>query len=470
MNFQANDSPGSVLHPREDDPARERTIRPLFFTFKSLLLLPRLEAQNVGGQDKATNRNHRQHPSHRSNSKGESVTRTEKLKIAAQRVRGGELPRSAFQSLPCVFLGQPTGETVGCKTCGGSIQLKLYSCVKHSTCTVNVKKPVEGIANCRCSDYVPKIPPKPKVLPPHRFIFEAEAFATEVPPYPSDGRYRGRGVVIVGGGKYWPSAYVCARMVRHVGCDLPIQVWYIGNEERDDRYSKLLAPYGVETVDATAHPLAASTRSKLRGFSGHPPYEVKTFAVLHSPFEEVLLIDADNYPCTDPTVLFDEPRYRRSGGVFWPDLPNTLRWAKWKDWGIEPFGPQCGWEVGQYVLNKQIAWRQLNLARWYDDHGDWCYGGGSHHDHGDKGPHRVAWAVYRTEPTFYSLHVAWKHFAFLQAGPDGHTPMFIHRCRSKFSLAPTHFVSTPKIGDNLRAGFPGEEAAFAYLDGLRRLL
>ena len=42
-------------------------------------------------------------------------------------------------------------------------------------------------------------------------------------------RFRGRGIVICGGGaKYFPCAWVTLKMLRHLGCTLPIELWYLG--------------------------------------------------------------------------------------------------------------------------------------------------------------------------------------------------------------------------------------------------
>ena len=35
---------------------------------------------------------------------------------------------------------------------------------------------------------------------------------------------------------------------------------------------------------------------------------------------QVLMLDSDNLPLTDPTYLFSEPAYKASGSLFWPDF------------------------------------------------------------------------------------------------------------------------------------------------------
>ncbi|MGH7194558.1 MAG: hypothetical protein ACREJM_13655, partial [Candidatus Saccharimonadales bacterium] len=79
----------------------------------------------------------------------------------------------------------------------------------------------------------------------------AEEFLAAIPAYPKK-RYRGRGVVIAGGGeRFFPSLYITIRALRHVGCTLPIEVWYLGrHHEMPAKRQALLAPYQVECIDA----------------------------------------------------------------------------------------------------------------------------------------------------------------------------------------------------------------------------
>src|SRR4029079_599122 len=113
-------------------------------------------------------------------------------------------------------------------------------------------------------------------------------------------------------------------MLRHVGCQLPVEFWYQGSEEMDERMLGLIRQLNVECVDASA--LASSYPRRVAG-----GWELKSYALLHSSFKEVLLLDADNVPIRDPAFLFEEPAYKATGSIFWPDYgclePDRAIWS-----------------------------------------------------------------------------------------------------------------------------------------------
>jgi Mannosyltransferase putative len=130
-------------------------------------------------------------------------------------------------------------------------------------------------------------------------------------PYPAE-RFEGRGIVIPAGGvKYLTCAWVCIKMLRHLGCNLPVELWHLGTEEMDDDSRTLFSPLAATTIDARV----IQQRYPVRILNG---WEVKPFALLHCRFAEVLLLDADNVPIVDPTFLFDTPKFQRTGAIFWP--------------------------------------------------------------------------------------------------------------------------------------------------------
>jgi hypothetical protein len=52
---------------------------------------------------------------------------------------------------PCAHLGQPTGATVACATCSGTVALKVFACAVHGTCFPRAN--AVGLRSCDgCAD------------------------------------------------------------------------------------------------------------------------------------------------------------------------------------------------------------------------------------------------------------------------------------------------------------------------------
>lgn len=198
----------------------------------------------------------------------------------------------------------------------------------------------------------------------------------------------GRGIVVCGGGeRYFACAWVLIRMLRWLGCTLPIELWYLGALELDQRMRRLVEPYGVSCIDGRRHRQLNHrldwSQLRGRGFGG---FELKSYAVLHSGFKEVLYIDADNVPVVDPTFLFDTPEYARDGALFWPDYGRLERsrdiWAVCK----VPYRDEPEFETGQLLVDKARHLAPLQLAFFYNAHSDFYY----RHIYGDKDTFHLA--------------------------------------------------------------------------------
>ena len=144
---------------------------------------------------------------------------------------------------------------------------------------------------------------------------QVDAAARAIAPYP--GGFAGRGITICAGGfRYFTNAWVLIRMLRKLGCELPVQFWYYGEQEMDGKMRRMVEPYGVECVDARRKAEEVGCRIS----QGWP---LKPLSILHSPFEEVLALDADNIPIRNPEYLFEEAAYRETGAIFWPDVSSA---------------------------------------------------------------------------------------------------------------------------------------------------
>lgn len=261
---------------------------------------------------------------------------------------------------------------------------------------------------------------EPLTLPNARLA--CERFLENLPPAPPIDP--GRGIVICGGGlRYFTGAWVCVHMLRRLGCSLPIQLWHLGAAELDPFMASLLAPLRVTCVDATA----VRRRHPVRRLDG---WELKPFALLHAPFREVLLLDADNVPVVNPEGLFDSAPFRETGAVFWPDCGRLSRTQViWTSCGLaRPEEPE--FESGQILVDKQRCWRALRLSLWFNEHSDFYY----QHLHGDKETFHLAFRKLRQPYRLVPIPVRRLTGTMCQHDFDGRR-LFQHRNTAKWNLS-----------------------------------
>lgn len=193
-------------------------------------------------------------------------------------------------------------------------------------------------------------------------------------PFPED-RFAGRGIVICAGGqRYFTCAWVLISILRRVHqTKLPIQLWYLGRKEMSEAMQLLLEEEGVEVVNAETvlhrHPATIAG-----------PWPLKPYAIAHSRFREVIFIDADAIPLTDPAAIFDFDLYRESGLLFWPDVIDLREGNPiWPNLGLEP--RNCiGFDSSVIAVDKARGWDVLDIAILLNEHWRESY----KYLHGDK--------------------------------------------------------------------------------------
>jgi hypothetical protein len=120
---------------------------------------------------------------------------------------------------------------------------------------------------------------------------------------------------------------------------------------------------------------------------GRWQWALKPYSVLHSNFNQVLYLDADNFPVRDPSYLFTCKAYLAEGSLFWPDLGMTEKERPiWEVLEV-PYRPEPEFETGQMLIDKRRCWEPLQLALWMNLHSDFFY----HLIWGDKDTFRFAW-------------------------------------------------------------------------------
>lgn len=242
-----------------------------------------------------------------------------------------------------------------------------------------------------------------------------------VPKYKYD-----RGIVIgAGGAKYFGCGFACFYILRKLGCELPIEFWYLDEYEMDNKMKNLCDNFGIKYVNAVKY--CKDNNLTPRILNG---WELKPLATLHSDFKEVLYLDADNIPTMDPSYLFDIEEYRNLGAIFWPDLPPGRRkeWLPaicWENVGLE-YRDEVDFETGQYLIDKEKCFKELNLTMWMNEHSDWFY----KFVYGDKSTFHLAWRKCGADYVVPKRRAGWKHPCILQYDPLGRL-IFQHACQGK---------------------------------------
>lgn len=251
---------------------------------------------------------------------------------------------------------------------------------------------------------------------------EIEGFVQTIGEYPKQ-RFNGKGIVICGGGvKYFPGTWVLVNMLRYQGCELPIEVWHLGEEELDVHMAELLRPLGVACIDGRKVAKEIPCRI-LKG------WELKAYALLYSSFEEVLLLDADNVPVSNPSDLFSWSEYQQTGAVFWPDVGKLSKGRKiWELVGT-PYRDEPEFESGQILINKSKCWEALNVSLWLNEFSDFYYD----YIHGDKETFHMGFRKTNTEYSMPHHHVVLREGTMYQHDFRGRV-VFQHRNGYKWSI------------------------------------
>lgn len=261
----------------------------------------------------------------------------------------------------------------------------------------------------------------------------ADEFVARIPECPLGG-YRGRGIVMCGGGtRYFTCAYVNIRILRWLGCDLPVELWHLDEGEMNDAMRELVEPLGGTCVNASE----VRRHHPVRRLGG---WELKAFAMIHSRFREVLFLDADNVAAVDPTFLFNCPEYRQTGAIFWPDYgPLKPKAELWRILGLAD-RDEVDQESGQIVIDKKRGWKPLLLAMHFNEHSDFYY----RYLWGDKDTFRIAWRLLHREYSMvpYPIHKMTLpgHYSLAMGQHDFEGNLiFQHRNQDKWQLDGRNF-------------------------------
>ena len=180
-----------------------------------------------------------------------------------------------------------------------------------------------------------------------------------------------RGLVTTAGTEYLPYVIISLRMLRKTGCQLPMEVFL--STERD------WEPYICDTVLPSLNARCIVQSPHLRTTANNEPpsrYQSKIVSILTSSFSEVLFLDADCFPITDPTKVFTTAPFTTTGLVTFPDYWATTAspiYYSITQTPIPAIDKHQTTESGQLFISKPQHERSLLLALYYNHFGKKFY-------------------------------------------------------------------------------------------------
>ncbi|KAJ3129086.1 hypothetical protein HK098_002678 [Nowakowskiella sp. JEL0407] len=188
------------------------------------------------------------------------------------------------------------------------------------------------------------------------------------------------------------------RILRQLGCFLPIEIWTFSG----DMTKETMAP--ILNLSRTDSPITFREGDDLRNYipiprGGGNGYHVKISAVINSDFENLLFLDSDTFALKNPEFLFDSDEFKNEGDLFWVDYWKThTNNPVWK-WMDLPCVDEWEQESGMMVINRRRAWKALHLLYFISRNTE----SRNFHSflHGDKDLFRFTWR--KTSTPYYFI-------------------------------------------------------------------
>ena len=296
-----------------------------------------------------------------------------------------------------------------------------------------------------------------------------------------------KGILAVAGDpKYILNAFISLWPVRkYWNSNLPITIVYWGESEKVSHETQEFFAKHIQNVSfidladpALKWPAHQRSLFLKDQSSGRLGWVLKLAASYFVPYQEILYLDADSTPLSDPMEMFSLPEYKKSGSLFWPDTPcqrpqlfDQLIGMGLIEDSDAPRRDEHESESGQWLLNRKSHREAIEYTLAMGSHSDFTFS----HAFGDKDLFRAGFAL-AGQANNYSLVSVPLGFAwsspkqdgnkerimrgYIQFSPDGQ-PMFHHRAGwlTKYDFSSTESrdldaISCPLSCSWLRAYWP----------------
>lgn len=188
------------------------------------------------------------------------------------------------------------------------------------------------------------------------------------------------GIVSSAGGEYMPTFVVTLRLLRRTGCMLPVELFVKDSTEYESHICEKILPELNARCVVLSEAMGLENSINTDNADGVKieHYQLKSFAVLFSSFENIIWLDADCIPIHDPTTLLTTDPFKSTGLVTWPDYWASTISPLYFTISHQPEFPttdRATTEAGVFLVSKKAHSRTLLLAAYYN------YYGPSHYYH-----------------------------------------------------------------------------------------
>lgn len=176
-------------------------------------------------------------------------------------------------------------------------------------------------------------------------------------------QFQGKGIITCVTSRYLSYFTKLYHSLLAIGCKLPIEAWYRYGELTPEEISNL-RNRGIECKQIDVH-------AKF-----NCGYAVKSYALVHTRFEECIFLDADNFVIKNPEDFFKTTEYQETGVLLWEDIDTHLsdlrRYPLLRATLNLPESYKQV-EAGQMVWNRKKHIRTLIIANEMNQKGDFFY-------------------------------------------------------------------------------------------------
>lgn len=197
---------------------------------------------------------------------------------------------------------------------------------------------------------------------------------------------------------------ISLRMLRKTQCTLPVEIFLNSRSPYTDEFCGKVFPH-LGTSCRYLSDISEQAETDIHIST----YQYKVFAILFSSFEDVLFLDSDAWPISNPEPLFHSLPFTDTGMILWPDFwfasesPYFFEIAKITD--PPPLNARPATESGEILYSKPKHALSIMLATYYNYYGpDYYYLLQSQGGPGQGDKETFPWAAAALNEEFYFVH------------------------------------------------------------------